>query len=101
MADNLNVNPFSSADEGIDFPLMARLRVLETYNKTHRNNPMTRDETYVVLFAYILGGWKATVSTSRPDGRYYEVTYNKSKGETYVDVYQKVDQALYPDVEMP
>lgn len=44
---------------------------------------------YVVWFCFILGGWKALVSSTNPDGRYYEVTYDKDKGVAYVDTYLK------------
>lgn len=44
---------------------------------------------YVTTFTYILGGWKAMVSTSWSDGHYYEVTHNAQKLETYVDRYSK------------
>jgi hypothetical protein len=35
---------------------------------------------------------KALLSTSLPDGRYYEVTYNSEKKEMYVDCYAKLKQ---------
>lgn len=50
---------------------------------------------YPVWFAYTLGNWKAMLSTSIPDGRYYEVTDNKEKGETYVDVYAKTSNTVH------
>lgn len=49
----------------------------------------TSDDVYVVWFCYILGGWKALVSTPVEDGRYYEVTYNHEKNERYVDVFKR------------
>jgi hypothetical protein len=48
------------------------------------------DDVYVTWFGFILGGMKALLSTSLPDGRYYEVTYNKEKKEIYVDCYAKL-----------
>lgn len=53
------------------------------------NTPFEIDNVYVVWFCYILGGWKALVSTSLPDGMYYEVTCNISKREIYLDAYKK------------
>lgn len=50
--------------------------------------------TFVVWFCFILGGWKALVATTFEDGRYYEVTYNKEKDETYLDVYTKVENTV-------
>lgn len=98
MADNIKGIPFSSKDEGIDFPMQAKLFVQDEYNHLEiigEGRMLTLDEIYVVSFAYILGGWKAMVSTSVPDGRYYEVTHNASKKETYVDTYVKVVNTIY------
>lgn len=64
-----------------------------------KSDPQTEFSAYIVWFCYILGGWKALVSTTLPDGRYYEVTYNKDKKETYVDLYVKVDNVCFPDSE--
>lgn len=92
MADNLKGIPFSSDDEGKAFPEVAKdlvydqavfLRVLE------HHPTFSRDEVYVVWFAYVLGAWKAVCSTSLPDGRYYEVTYSKEKGVAFIDTYIK------------
>jgi hypothetical protein len=47
------------------------------------------EEVYVVWFCYILGGWKSLLSTDRPDGRYYEVTFDTIVGRYYVDTYVK------------
>jgi hypothetical protein len=96
MADNLKGIPFGNGDEGLDYPLRARLAVLHATEL--ESPPLALDETYVVMFAYVLGGWKALVSTSRPDGRYFEVTHNKDKGEIYVDFYVKVDQVVIQTV---
>lgn len=54
-------------------------------------------EIYIVSFTYILGSWKAMVSTSEANGRYYEVTYNVAKRETYVDRYSKDYNEVVPD----
>lgn len=52
------------------------------------------DDVYIVWFCYILGGWKALVSTSLPDGMYYEVTFDKDADVIYVDAYKKFDQKI-------
>ena len=48
-------------------------------------------DVFVVWNAYILGNIKALLSTTIPDGMYYEVTYNKAKGEIYFDAYKKFE----------
>lgn len=47
------------------------------------------DDLAIVWFAKVLRNWKALVTTTKPDGIYFEVTYNGTTGETYVDWYEK------------
>lgn len=71
----------------------AKLMVLGAYNnRVDEEEPALKLENlYIVSFTYILGGWKAMVSTNVPDdGLYFEVTHNASKEETYVDTYMKI-----------
>lgn len=49
------------------------------------------DDVFIVWFCKTLQNWKALVSTSLPDGMYYEVTYNGDKKEVYLDAYKKFD----------
>lgn len=58
---------------------------------------LTEDQTFVVWFSKALQNWKALVSTTVPDGMYYEVTYNGDKCEAYVDAYKKVGNKRVPD----
>lgn len=53
------------------------------------NISFTLDNIYIVWFCKTLQNWKALVSTTIPDGMYYEVTHNGDTNETYVDVYKK------------
>ncbi len=53
--------------------------------------------TFVVWFCKVLENWKAMVSTTLPDGMYYEVTYSGNKKETYVDAYKKFQNVVIPD----
>lgn len=86
MADNTTVN---------EYPRIARRfvfnQVKKTLEKTDTHIAFGEDEVYVVWFCFILGGWKALCSTTLPDGRYYEVTYDKIRDKVYVDVYAKLD----------
>lgn len=94
MADNLKGIPFSSDDEGKSFPDIAKSLVYDRAVSfgVHEEHPtFSPDEVYVVWFTYILGAWKAVCSTSVPDGRYYEVTYNKDRGVAFIDTYVKVE----------
>lgn len=65
--------------------------------KTDTHVTFAQDEVYVVWFCKTLQNWKALVSTSLPDGMYYEVTYNGDKQETYLDAYKKFDNRSFAD----
>ena len=65
--------------------------------KTDTHVSFAPDEVYLVWFAKSLQNWKALVSTTLPDGMYYEVTYNGDKGEAYIDAYKKFDNVCIPD----
>lgn len=68
-------------------------QIVFTYFKAHMdttdNINFTLDNIYIVWFCKTLQNWKALVSTTIPDGMYYEVTHNGDTNETYVDVYKK------------
>ncbi len=51
-------------------------------------------EVYVVWFSKTLQNAKALLSTTLPDGMYYEVTYNGNKDEIYFDAYKKFQNLL-------
>ena len=74
----------------------ARFLVFNWY-KQQGVTDLTPDDVYVVWFCYILGGWKALVSTTVPDKLYCEVTYNKEKDEVYLDIYEKKEQHIYKE----
>lgn len=58
---------------------------------------LTTNDVFVVWFCKTLQNWKALVSTTLPDGMYYEVTYNGDKKETYVDAYRKWQNVRFQD----
>lgn len=59
--------------------------------KTDTHVTFGPDEVYVVWFSKTLQNWKCLISTTLPDGMYYEVTHNGDKNETYLDAYKKFD----------
>lgn len=65
-------------------------QILEMLDKTDPKREVTLDDIFVVWFAKTLQNWKALVSTTLPDGKYYEVTYDGDKRQAYVDIYVKV-----------
>lgn len=56
-----------------------------------------QEDVYIVWFSKTLQNFKALVSTTLPDGRYFEVTYNGDKGELYLDVYEKKENITIKD----
>ena len=53
-------------------------------------------DVYVVWQCCILGNYKLLLSTSLTDGMYYEVTFNKTKNEIYLDAYKKFENVCIP-----
>ena len=56
---------------------------------TDKNGRITEENVFVVWIVKALQNNKALVSTTVPDGMYYEITYNGDKKEIYVDAYKK------------
>lgn len=65
--------------------------------KTDTHVEFSPHGVYIVKFSFVLGNWKALVSTILSDGMYYEVTYDVNKGESYIDAYKKWDNVCVPD----
>ncbi|EAC4967771.1 hypothetical protein AC077_00425 [Listeria monocytogenes] len=53
------------------------------------------DNIFVVWSCKTLQNNKALLSTERPDGMYFELTYNGDKKELYFDAYKKEKNILY------
>ena len=59
---------------------------------------ITEDDVFVVWSCKTLQNNKALLSTTLPDGMYYEVTYNGDKDEAYIDAYKKWENYKIEDV---
>jgi hypothetical protein len=46
---------------------------------------------FIVWKCKVLQNWKYLISSTIPDGMYYELTYNGDKKEWYLDAYKKFD----------
>ena len=66
--------------------------------KTDAHVTFGPDEVYVVWFSKTLKNWKALLSTTLPDGMYYELTHDGATGCTYLDAYKKFDNVTIPDL---
>lgn len=88
-------------DPNITFPMKSR-RIVFNYVKEHLEKTDTHvqfslADVYVVWFSKTLQNWKALLSTTLPDGMYYEVTYNGDNAEAYLDAYKKFDNQVIKD----
>lgn len=52
-------------------------------------NKIGTDDVYVVWYSKTLQNSKALLSTTLPDGMYYELILNGSMAEVYMDAYKK------------
>jgi hypothetical protein len=71
--------------------------VKDRLEKTDTHVSFEFADVYIVWFCRTLQNWKACVSTTLPDGMYYEVTYNGTRRESYIDAYKKFDNVRIPD----
>lgn len=78
-----------------EFMLKVQSTVAEYTNEhsdiTDNLEPINPDEVYIVWMCKTLQNCKALASTPRPDGMYYELTYNGDKNELYLDAYKKFE----------
>lgn len=63
---------------------------------TDNVKPLEPDDVYIVWSCKTLQNWKALASTPRPDGMYYEITFNGDKNEIYLDAYKKFENWVFP-----
>lgn len=71
--------------------------ILEHLDKSEK--PPTVIEVYTVWKSKVLQNWKFLISSSLPDGMYYEVTFNGDKNEWYLDAYKKFENRCIPHDE--
>ena len=78
-------------------------KIVLDYAKAHidvtDNVQITLDNVFIVWFCKTLQNWKALVSTTLPDGMYYEVTYNGDNKEIYLDAYKKFENRKIDDLK--
>lgn len=73
------------------------LKIVENYIRKHldKSDPEVHFNVFTVWKAKILQNWKYLISSTLPDGMYYELTYNGDKAEWYLDVYKKIENVVH------
>lgn len=72
------------------------LQIVKDYIESHldKSDPKTEFDVYTVWKAKILQNWKYLISSTLPDGMYYELTYNGDDEVWYLDAYKKFDNQM-------
>lgn len=67
--------------------------IVKQYTLEHldKSDNIPEFDVFVVWSCKTLQNSKALLSTSLPDGMYYELTYNGDKKELYFDAYKKFE----------
>ena len=61
-----------------------------------KSDPDFKFEVFTVWKCKVLQNWKYLISSTIPDGMYYEMTYNGDKDEWYLDAYKKFENRCIP-----
>lgn len=72
--------------------------IVSQYVRKHldKSDPEVVFEVFTVWKCKVLQNWKFLLSTTLPDGMYYEMTYNGDKQEWYLDAYKKFENRRIP-----
>ncbi len=74
------------------------LKIVRDYIIEHldKTDPAPEFEVFTVWKAKVLQNWKFLLSSTLPDGMYYELTYNGDRKEWYFDAYKKFENRVIP-----
>lgn len=65
-------------------------------NHLDKSDEQPEFDVFVVWQCKVLQNWKLLLSSTLPDGMYYELTYNGDKSEWYLDAYKKFENVCIP-----
>lgn len=70
--------------------------IVTKYIEEHldKSDEKTDFGVYTVWKCKALQNWKYLLSSTLPDGMYYELTYNGDKKEWYLDAYKKFENVV-------
>ena len=69
------------------------MEIIKSYIEEHLDKSDLKPafDVFTVWKCKALQNWKFLISSTLPDGMYYELTYNGDKREWYVDAYKKFE----------
>lgn len=72
------------------------IKIVKNYIEEHLDKSVAKPDfdVYTVWKCKTLQNWKYLLSSTLPDGMYYELTYNGDKKEWYLDAYKKVENKV-------
>ena len=72
------------------------LQIVRDYIEEHldKSDQKPEFEVYTIWKCKALQNWKYLLSSTLPDGMYYELTYNGDKKEWYLDAYKKFENVV-------
>lgn len=75
------------------------IELVKKYYEDELKTNIKYDDIYIVWLTKVLQNNKALISTNIKDTRYFEITYNGDKKETYIDCYVKEKNICKKDKE--
>ena len=93
-------DPVLATDESEVFDMDEKaLHLVKSYILEHidKTDKIPLFEVFTVWKAKVLQNWKYLISSTLPDGMYYEITYNGDKKEWYLDAYKKFENRCIPE----
>ena len=75
------------------------ISIVKNYILNHldKSDETSDFSVFTVWKVNVLQNWKYLLSSTLPDGMYYELTYNGNKKEWYLDAYKKFENQVIKD----
>lgn len=74
----------------------AKELVRDNYNDSHdpsRTPPLELNQVFIVWFTKVFKGWKAILASSEVRNLMWQVSYNSTTDEYYIEIYRRINSA--------